>query len=67
MEATVRGNHKKSLPHLYWLLHIQNILGTEMWRPLLDEIMKLWVTPVIMITTYTEILGPEIWYSFPQS
>ena len=65
MEATVRGNHKKkSLPHLYWLLHIQNILGTEMWRPLLDEIR--WVTPVIMITTYTEILGPEIWYRFPQ-
>ena len=44
-----------------WLLfclqmysHIQNILGTEMWRQFLDEIMKLQVTPVVMVTSYTE-------------
>ena len=42
MEATLRGNHKKySLPKLYWLLHIQNRLGTEKWNPLLEEILKL--------------------------
>ena len=33
MEATSRGNQ------LYWLLHIQNIIGTEMQKPLLEEII----------------------------
>ena len=35
MEAPLRGNYKKySLPQLYWLLDIQNILGTEIWYSL---------------------------------
>ena len=49
MEATFRGN-----PQLYWLIQIWNILGPEILKPLLEEIMKLKYTPVVMVTTYTE-------------
>ena len=47
MEATFRGN-----PQLYWLLQIWNILGPEILKPLLEEIMKLKFTRVVMVTTY---------------
>ena len=45
MEATFRGKQK------YWLLHIENIIGSEMWKPLLEELLG---TAVILVTTYTE-------------
>jgi hypothetical protein len=36
------------------LLHILNILGPEIWKPLLEETIKLQFTPIVMVTTYTE-------------
>ena len=34
-----------------WSLHILNILGTEIWKPLLKEIIKLQLIPFVMVTT----------------
>jgi hypothetical protein len=31
-----------------------NILGPEILKPLLEEIIKLQFTPVVLVTTYTE-------------
>ena len=31
-----------------------NILGPEIWKPLLEETIKLQFTPIVMVTTYTE-------------
>ena len=42
------------MPKMKWLLHILNILGPEIWKPLLEEIIKLQFTPIVMVTTYTE-------------
>ena len=54
-ETTFRGNHKNiGYPSSIFLLCIQNILGTEVCKPLLEEIMKLYVIPVVMVTTNTE-------------
>ena len=33
VEATFQGNHKKKLPSFKCLLHVLNILGTEIWKP----------------------------------
>ena len=34
-------------------VHILNIIGLEMWKPLLEEIIKIY-TLVVLVTTYTE-------------
>ena len=40
--ATFRENHKTIVyPQLQWFLHVLNILGPEIWKPLLEEIIIL--------------------------
>ena len=31
-----------------------DILGPELWKPHLEEIIKLQFTPVVVVTTYTD-------------
>ena len=51
MEATFRGNPNTIVnPNCIGYF----ILGPEIWKPLLDEIMKLSFIQVVMVTAYTE-------------